>query len=489
MKRAHIDHRLDSRATPAAAARGFALLRDRPALARLIDTLATTRVDLAGADRVAFALGAGDRAAHAIVDREGSGVTCLAPDMSVAAPVVAWPVVELFLRQQDERLQARRALQSVKDADDDVSPLVRLVQHPHRLVRREWEVLRALLPLLGVQLFSRSVLVAVDKVIQPAHQPGRAPNDAVARELWRLYVGGAVGLTLVGDQRGLTLMHLSAVLGGDLILAARALWYLANQPEDTLAFAASVARDGDDVLKEVPSATKLLVRLGLALALPAVGFRCPGFFKEAERLSARLNGGDVIAQEGRSRREVELHSVSFAPVLLRPFAMNPDALLDDPETQQRIAAAGDDVEAMAAAAGPWYADIFRIWRPFADARLPPRLVPRPSQSVTDDDDASATLWRSLLRHTLVSPILQPWLAKLVTLAPIEALVPGPEPDAEWRLSEGIDYVQHQLEWVLRPAALRTTTKLEPATAPKRPPPNGPCPCGSGKKFKKCHGKP
>jgi hypothetical protein len=27
------------------------------------------------------------------------------------------------------------------------------------------------------------------------------------------------------------------------------------------------------------------------------------------------------------------------------------------------------------------------------------------------------------------------------------------------------------------------------TGGRRPPRNTPCPCGSGKKFKKCHGKP
>ena len=52
------------------------------------------------------------------------------------------------------------------------------------------------------------------------------------------------------------------------------------------------------------------------------------------------------------------------------------------------AAAAVDFDAMAAAASSWHADVFRLWRPFADAQRAPRLVARPVGRATDDDDAS-----------------------------------------------------------------------------------------------------
>lgn len=481
MKRTHVEQRLDGRAAPGAAERGFALLRDRGALASLIQTLTATRTDLDGAQRLAFALGAGAGAAHLIVSREGAGVTCLGAGMTFVAPLVSWPVVELFLKQQNARWQAERAMQSVQHVDDDVSPLVRVVQHPHRLQRREWETLRALLPILGVQIFTRSVLVAIDKVVTVAAEQRHPPSAAAAQEMWRLYVAGAVGITLVGDQRGVTLMLLTAVLSGDFILAARALWFLANQPEETLACAAEVA----DKVPEHDDVAAGFIRLALAVVLPAVGFRCPGYFKEAERIRARLIGGDLSVTEARSRREVELSTVCAAPLLLPALCIDPQAVLLDVHVGVRAAAAVD-FDAMAAAASSWHADVFRLWRPFADAQRAPRLVARPVGRATDDDDASVTLWRSLLRHGGHGLLSTPWLAKLVTLAPIEALLPIDEPDALWRLSDGAEYLRLKLPLLLG-ARGNTQSKSEPARAPPKPEPNAPCPCGSGRKWKKCHG--
>ena len=483
MKRAHIDHRLDSRATPAAAERGFSLLRDRQALAAFIAALTTTRADLVDADRLAFALGPGDRCAHAIVARDGGGVTCLGPDMPFAAPRVAWPVVELFLRQQHELLQARRALQSVKELDDDVSPLMRLVRHPQRMVRREWDLLRALLPIIGVQWFTQNVLVALELVVRSVFARRRPPTDEMAQDLWRIYATAAVSVTLVGDQRGATETLLSTVLCGDLILAARGTWYLANQPEGTLAFASAVA----DV--DVVDDQQQLLRLALGIVLPAVGFRCPAYFKEAERLRARLGTGEAM-DEAAGRRDVERRTVAFAPLLLLPFRAPLEAVTDDGSVARVFDADGAaDVAALLAVAGRWHVDIFRIWRPFAQEREPPRLAPRPPSSSTDDDDASQTLWRSVLRHPPVSLALHAWAAKLVTLAPIEALVPRDVPDAEWRLKEGALYLQTELESVVLPPEVRAAMpRSEPVRAEKKPEPNGPCPCGSGKKWKKCHGK-
>jgi len=36
--------------------------------------------------------------------------------------------------------------------------------------------------------------------------------------------------------------------------------------------------------------------------------------------------------------------------------------------------------------------------------------------------------------------------------------------------------------------IKNTEKVEPIKADKAPGRNDPCPCGSGKKYKKCHGK-
>ena len=228
----------------------------------------------------------------------------------------------------------------------------------------------------------------------------------------------------------------------------------------------------------------------IPLALPALAFRCPTWHRDAVRLLRRLNGGDDFFDERALRHDVLTRTVALAPILLHEFCPNYDTLKDDVEVKARVGAAVD-VDDMARLASPWHADVFRIWRPFADCARAPRLVPRPVRSVTDDDDAAVTLWRSVLRLPIMGLREANWLAPLVALAPIEALVPGDVVDAGWKLSAGVDFIKGVLPGILRGQLAKTTTTAaapQPVRAEKKPAPNGPCPCGSGRKFKKCHGK-
>ena len=481
MIRSHAEKRLDARASPAAIERGLALLRDRVALGEFIGRLGDASVDVRAAERVAFALGPGDHVAHAIVARDGTAVTTLGAGMAFTWPRVPWPVVEGYLKNQEQVLAAKRALHSLKDVDDDVSPLLRYVRHPHRLVRREWEVLKAMEPLLG-DMYAEGVRSAISGVIQPV-AVGTTISDVVGDDLWRIYVGGAVSITLLADVAGPERTLFAACAAVDLILGARALWSLANRPASTLATLASLA----PLLQETP-----LLPIAATTVLDAVAFRNPGFAKEARRLSKALvpdvavdDDDDAVLKDARRATTVLL------PALLRRFVPNV-AVFSDASVVERVAACdANDDDACAAAAGGWHNDVWKIWRPLSARLEPPRLALRHPNGITDADDAGITLWRSLLRHHDEALLRRPSLARLITLAPFEALVPPVDVDADWKLSDGARYLQQTLPRIIRGndlPATTTTPKKTPVTAAKKTPPNAACWCGSGKKFKKCHGK-
>ena len=51
-----------------------------------------------------------------------------------------------------------------------------------------------------------------------------------------------------------------------------------------------------------------------------------------------------------------------------------------------------------------------------------------------------------------------------------------------------EYQQKQRELTTNQGEGATTEKKKPRTVDKKPGPNDPCPCGSGKKYKKCCGR-
>ncbi len=441
----HADDRLRSRAKASAVERGHALLQRPAALAQFLKSVVDDAVD-----RVALPLGPGGvDVAYLVVAKDGGGVTCLAPGMTPTVPIVPWARVEAHLDAERALLAAQRTLQQVKDQDDDVSPLVRAVTQPHRLVRAEWDALRALLPLSGIAVYVDTIAAAL-ALLQPAGA-GVAPA-----ERWRGIIAGVVAVSVVGDRAGAEPALLACVAGGDALLGTHALWWLAQRPRDTLAFV-------DDWLAHRPA--EPLARLALVRVCDAVAGRNAAFEKDAARARARAAAG-VVADEAAV--DVGALARALVPVLFARLRLAP-------------AKDGDDA---------FVDDTFAAWRPFAARAEAPRLVPRAPGAVTDVDAASAVLWREARLALPLSPLLVPGLAGLFACAPIESLVPGDSPESLYKESLGRRYLESVLPQVMDPIWTRAagTSTSTPAQAAPKPAVNGPCPCGSGKKYKKCHGR-
>jgi len=467
----HVTQRLESRASPAAVDRGLLLLRDRAALTAFIHRLSVGSDVIAGSDRIAFALGPGDDCAWALVARDGGGVTCLAGGMAFTAPRVVWPAVAAFLREREEELAVRRALQKVKGVDDDVSPLVRMASQPHRLLRSEWDILRALSPILGLRLHVKSLETAVTS-LQVANRlfggPGNRGDNvgkAATDELWRNYVSGMLALTLIGDQRGAEPALVVAVAAGDVQLAGRGFWYFANQPAEALAFfEASTGLFASVALRTI-----------VARILAIVAYRNPGFAKDALRLrSAHYDVGET--DDAEPDKVTRAWTTKATPLLLS--AMREDPLAGLPSF---VGEADEDDEPD----DEWLQEITAIWRPFLLEKTAPRVAPRPHVALTDDDGASATLWRLAMASSPFPPLLHVNQARLLSLAPIEAFLPGDEADALLKVSAGGPYLRHIVPLLLES---QVPEHKQPVRAAPKTLPNAPCPCGSGKKWKKCHGK-
>lgn len=460
MKPDHVTQRLESRASPAAVDRGLLLLRDRAALTGFIDRLSVGSDVIAGSDRIAFALGPGDDCAWALVARDGGGVTCLAGGMAFTAPRVVWPAVAAFLREREEALAVRRAFNKVKDVDDDVSPLVRMASQPHRLLRREWDLLRALSPVIGLRVHVKSLEAAVTALHVAGRlfaDPGKGGNvdKATTDELWRNYVSGMLALTLIGDQRGAEAALVAAVAAGDVQLAARGFWYLAQQPAESLAFFEAT----DEVFADPGS------RATVSRILSVIAFRNPAFAKDALRLRrARYDVADVDDDDPDAA--MRTWTTTATPVLLAAMRLDDSDALDE-----------------------WLREIIDIWRPFSLEKTAPRLSPRAPAALTDDDAASITLWRLALASSFFPPLTHINQARLASLAPLETFLPADEPDALLKVSTGGPYLRHVVPQLLRvPGSLPGEEPKRPAQAAAKTLPNAPCPCGSGKKWKKCHGK-
>jgi hypothetical protein len=461
--RGHAASRLATRAGPAAADRGFRLLRARAALATFLDEWARVDSDYA-VDVVAFALEPGDRAAHALVDRDGNGVTCLGPGMAVNAPIVPWAATSEFLQAQDRALHARRALLAARDADEHHSPLVRVVEHPHRLVRDEVLALRALLPLVGVAHHQAAVEAAVGEVV--AVLGGKRTSERALQASWRLLLGGVAGLVVAGNDPALFGPATAAIATGEPRLGVPALWQLVHHPAQTLQHARACVDVDSPLLQDTL----------LDVVLPALAFRNVGFAADAAalvRLLQRRRGRDVTGLP-----DADVVAVDFARQLLLvlPYVLRrlcPDDVLAAHRAHGEALAAqlaqAQGVDEVFALASPWASLVLRAWALPARRAAPPRTAPRAIASLTDVERVALALWRSVVVDAPLPLVgAGPLLALLVVHAPVEALLPGDEPDPALALGKGVAWLKHELPGLLGapPSTTTSKTKAQKTKAPK-----------------------
>lgn len=424
-----------------AAERGFSLLRDRRALARFLRVAMKDDLD---ATRITLPLGPGDAVARLVVTRDGQGVTCLAPHMASSAPSVPWRLVERFLEGIARLFRARVQVQREAEGTRATS-LSRVVRQPWRLVNDDLQALEDIAPIF-IERAKDQLLYALEAIELLRKLPA-VPKAVALESMWTLYVGAAHWLIACRrEPRVVPLAYATLIGANDVHLAARALFTLVADPEQTLTHTPRIAGDNEHI-----------VFTACRYVLPGIAFRHPARAREAARLAKELlervpaEGGEEVIEVIRS-------------------------LADGEEARRNVLAIVESAEEGGTGA----------WRPLAELGAPPRLAPRPH--LDDGERADVAAWRHFFsRRTL--PLLltdDATTPLLAALAPFEAFLPGEAPDADWRRSAGVEYVRRTLTPMVRRAS-SSEAPAAPRRAAKAPGRNEPCPCGSGRKFKHCHG--
>jgi hypothetical protein len=476
---AHALERLTSRTSSAAAAdRGFALLRDREALSAFLAQRAAASEAFAGAEKIAFALDDGDRPAHLLVARDGGGVTCLGPGMGFAAPVVTFAETRAFLDERARLVRAQVALQRAAQENEASSPLMRAVHYAYRLTRSEYDMLVAVSP-LAVGLWMEMVQVVVERIVDLRERRQWVHDDEQAQALWRIYTAACHAVMLGAAHDEMFFHTVLAAMTGDSLLAGRALWVLVNHPQRTLRLA-----------DEVTTSTTVAATFG-ATVLPMIALRFPAYRKDAAQLARKLAprgdespdvaGAYVLGME-EDRGEIEKVLVVLVATLFRAQLGEDERVRLNDDTAARIARvnAVSGGVAKADAFDPVVGALWRQWRPLDDLGAPARTAPRSPPALENDDAERRRIEHC--RRALDGCILPVGgrgptaLQAMAAAMPIEALLPGTEPDPVWRLSTGADYVRNELRVMVTGGDEHKPTR------------NGPCSCGSGKKYKKCCGR-
>jgi hypothetical protein len=439
----HAVSRLESRASYDAAARGFRLLRDAHALRRFLALRA--QADAAfDVDCIALALEAGAKPSHLLVSREGDGVTCLAAGMVVSAPVVSYPLVQDFLAEQDKLLRAKKAVLAAKDADRHHSPLVRLVENPHRLVREDVLALRSVLPLMGVTHHRAAVEAAISEVIDVLS--GQRTTRQALEASWRIFQGGVAGLVIAGGEPDMFGAALAATATGEPRLGSVALWQLVHHPQGTLARALQMV--------EVDNAAAHDVLLDTIL--PAIALRFVGLERDAGAVARVLQEKRGLPVVGLPPGDVLYLDFLRQLVLVLPLVLGPmcpqdvmAALGDDgARLTERLRAAtrSSDVVALAP---PWVAETLRLWNLTLRRHDPPRTAARRPESLTEQERAALLLWRSLfLTPALPVRGTGQLFAFLVAHAPVEAILPADAPEPASAMSQGVSWLSRDLPVLL-----------------------------------------
>jgi hypothetical protein len=503
---AHLRDRLSERTVPAVAERAFELLRFPGPLVALLKSQEQREPGFRAAERLALDLTPDPEGAKLVVNRDGVGVTCLGQGMACNLPTVPWPHVERYLQERADLLRRTVAEQRLKEAEEEgASPLDRCVTYGYRMTRAEYDALRALSPLLTSRV-AKSV-AQVSQWLRAARRAGKlARRDPRAAEtLWREYASACVGLMATGHEKAMVRSCLTACASGDVLLATRGLWLCVNQPERTILFAEEAAElearagpGGGSGPVALPGHNALL----LATPLLCIARRFPHLRQAAVGSFSRLSTGGLRDLDrfrhamSERDRDVEAHRLLYLASMVHVWL----SALCPPEVLERVAGLnpalrasaiveaiqrGDrDLPHLGLLADPWHAQVLAAWQPLRDMARPRPVQPVRLAGDGDRERERVDVWRVAVTATLLSPTLDdtPY-AEVLSAAPVEALVPREEPDAAWRLSQGVQYVLETLPGIVTGGRRNSPqVRQDPKVGP-----NEPCPCGSGKKYKRCHG--
>ncbi len=309
----------------------------------------------------------------------------------------------------------------------------------------------------------------------------RAPVRAFGEEVWRLYCSVAMLTVLSHGETTSTWVALTMVPLMDSLLTQRAWWVLLAHPERTL----------EHVRRTCVNSPRLAGQGLCVMVTVAVAMRFPWLKQDAQQMAR------TIAASPRARPATRALAAALLDEEAYRRRINGWAQL----VAAHVAAArepGAGLEAALAGSTP-LGDIPQVkrvldeWSPWEGMEKQPVPSLRRADTVSPADERRIAVWREAIWCNPLSlcPAYHP-LGMLLSNAPMEAVVPSNSPQDHNRLTEGTRFVLERLPILLHQnvshEAMRAADERA-AQARPRAGPNEPCPCGSGKKLKKCCGAP
>jgi hypothetical protein len=438
------------------------LYRDDAAIAYVLE-----RVHLPpDAERVALSLDDPVDGPFVIVTRTGRFVTCLGRGMRVELPTVPRGQLDALLgKMAGQRARLEFAQRELRPGEEEGDLFERIISRGSRFSREDFRAVSALEPMLGLEPYTflldiaAETLVTGNAMILGAHRVTRmrAPTAKGLERQDRLTwaVGHLMLLTGASERKTLDDILRLAPPGsptfacgaqGGMTFLLRAAWAAAR-------FGKAMIPTYKQILDESPG---FLEAVEAAMCLGAIGFRHAGSLGAVRRILE--HHGDNAVDTGENSIPAVRDRVARAVV----------QAIDGAETAETTAMKiGQDF-------GRTYGTRLPEGHPWRFAT--PEEVP---------EDLARTAVLSFHGNVYDALCLQVTLAALPIAARAQAedfFFPRDVVRAwlgEWTPEETLDRMRHFNE-VLRP-------KYEPHRAAKTPGRNDPCHCGSGKKWKKCHG--
>lgn len=461
----HAHHFLDrlDRITRAQTEFALALYRDHEAVRYVLEHVRLPPE----AERVAIAIEDPREGPFVLVTRDGKFVTCLGAGMRHDHPVVPRPQVDALLAKvsalRARREMAARDLRSDEDEDDVV---LRVAKRGSRLSREDFVAVSAFQPLIAVPAWSMMRSCALDAArsrmaLLPQIQRG-APIDgkmtkvleAVDRLEWA--TAHLTVLACAGDRR-----ELDAIAEASQSYALAPMYPCALQGGVPffLRSAWAAARLGRGILpryeRALAEAGDMMAALDAALGLGAIALRHAGTARDVERILRAHGGPPGEASTFDHPREWAAQCV--ARVLDRPEHFEQVAMALARTTSVKLGESLPEGHALRFAreadAPDDLARALMLWLDFDTWNAEQRdlvftLLPLAARAAADD-------------FFLPREALRAWAGR-------------------WSPSESIARIER---------LSAGTRASQPVRAEKVPGRNDPCTCGSGKKWKKCHGAP
>ncbi|HEX8794534.1 MAG TPA: SEC-C metal-binding domain-containing protein [Polyangiaceae bacterium] len=459
----HFLERLD-RVTRAHAEFALGLYRDHEAVRYVLD-----RANLADdVDRVALAIDDPKEGPFIIVTRDGRFVTCLARGMHQDRPVITRPRIDALLAKvADKRARKELAARERRPDEDEDDVFLRVVKLGYRFSREDFLAVSIFEALLGQESYRLTLEFALEVTKTRALMAPGAPRVAIIKEqiakalekLDRLEwaVAHLTVLMAAGERPALDALveHCKAVKHGTPTFAAamqcnpyfflRGAWAAARLGREAIPLYRDTLATGGDWMQ----------LLDAALGLGAIGLRHASCFAEVRRIL------DAYEQPKEGEQSVDATRAIIARMVLQS--------MDEAEDRTKT--------------------VMELGRNFcveSGKNLPEGSKMRfdKPEDVPDDIVRAAVLTFDGDAHD------QSIQNFVLVVLPVAARASAEEfylPREAVRQWYGRYEPQETLDRVLRWS--KAEPNKQPARAEKAPGRNDPCTCGSGKKWKKCHGAP